>query len=305
VAGSSTPVLLVGESGTGKELFARFIHALSPRKNEPFVVINCADSPAKFLEIELFGHERGAFTGATSRNKGKFDLANKGTVYLDNIGYMSKPGFLDLGLQARFLRVMEEGRFLRFGGVSEVKTDVRFLASTTKDLKEAVEGEQFLENLYARLNAFPIYLPPLCDRKEDIPLLANRFLAEYCGEIKKDTLRFSPEAVEAMMNHSWPGNIDELQGCIQRALALCDGVTIKPEHLELHPSVKRQDDEQGDILSGSLYEEAHNAVREVESRMIKRVLRETGGNKSRAAEILKVSYKTLLTKIKEYDLEQT
>src|SRR6266849_2033260 len=239
VAVGTTTVLLLGESGTGKELFARMTHDFSPRKNGPFVAINCAAIPRELLESELFGHERGSFTGATGRKIGKFELADKGTVFLDD--------------------------------------------------------------LYYRLNVFPLVIPPLRDRREDIPLLVDHFLAMYSREVKKEGLAVSSEAMEVMKHHPWTGNIRELQNCIERAVILCDGREILPEHIGLR--VLARSTEEGVPAGGSLQEASSAASRAVEAKMIEKVLRETGGNKTKAAEILQVSYKTLLTKIKDYGLD--
>jgi len=296
VAVGTTTVLLLGESGTGKELFARMIHDLSPRKNGPFVAINCAAIPRELLESELFGHERGSFTGATGRKIGKFELADKGTVFLDEIGDM------DMGLQAKLLRVLEGERFMRVGGTSQVKADVRVVAATNKDLQAAVAKQAFREDLYYRLNVFPLVIPPLRDRREDIPLLVEHFLAMYSREVKKEGLALSSEAVEVMKHHPWTGNIRELQNCIERAVILCDGREILPEHIGLR--VLARSAEEGVPAGGSLQEASSAASRAVEAKMIEKVLRETGGNKTKAAEILQVSYKTLLTKIKDYGLDK-
>ncbi len=296
VAVGPTTVLLLGESGTGKELFARMIHELSPRKNGPFVAINCAAIPRELLESELFGHERGSFTGATGRKIGKFELGDKGTVFLDEIGDM------DMGLQAKLLRVLEGERFMRVGGTSPVKADVRVVAATNKDLLAAVARQAFREDLYYRLNVFPLVIPPLRDRREDIPLLVEHFLAMYSREVKKEGLALSSEAVEVMKHHPWTGNIRELQNCIERAVILCDGREILPEHIGLR--VLARSAEEGVPARGSLQEASSAASRAVEAKMIEKVLRETGGNKTRAAEILQVSYKTLLTKIKDYGLDK-
>jgi DNA-binding NtrC family response regulator len=295
VAFGTTTVLLLGESGTGKELFARMIHDLSPRKNGPFVAINCAAIPRELLESELFGHERGSFTGATGRKIGKFELGDKGTVFLDEIGDM------DIGLQAKLLRVLEGERFMRVGGTSSVKADVRVVAATNKDLQVAVAKHAFREDLYYRLNVFPLVIPPLRDRREDIPLLVEHFLAMYSREVKKEALALSSEAVEVMKHHPWTGNIRELQNCIERAVILCDGREILPEHIGLRVLARSAAEDVPAV--GSLQEASSAASRAVEAKMIEKVLRETGGNKTRAAEILQVSYKTLLTKIKDYGLD--
>src|SRR5712691_12713150 len=223
VAVGPTTVLLLGESGTGKELFARMIHDCSPRKSGAFVAINCAAIPRELLESELFGHESGSFTGATGRKIGKFELGDKGTVFLDEIGDM------DMGLQAKLLRVLEGERFMRVGGTSQVKADVRVVAATNKDLQAEVAKHAFREDLYYRLNVFPLVIPPLRDRRDDIPLLVEHFLAMYSREVKKEGLALSSEAVEVMKHHPWTGNIRELQNCIERAVILCDGREILPE----------------------------------------------------------------------------
>ncbi|TLY41594.1 MAG: sigma-54-dependent Fis family transcriptional regulator [Nitrospirae bacterium] len=296
VAVGPTTVLLLGESGTGKELFARMIHDCSPRKNGAFVAINCAAIPRELLESELFGHERGSFTGAAGRKLGKFELADKGTVFLDEIGDM------DMGLQAKLLRVLEGERFMRVGGTSPVKADVRVVAATNKDLLAAVATHAFREDLYYRLNVFPLVIPPLRDRREDIPLLVEHFLAMYSRELKREGLTVSSEAKEIMMHHPWTGNIRELQNCIERAVILCDGREILPEHIGLRAPAGPA--EEGLPAVGSLQEASSAASRAVEAKMIEKVLRETGGNKTKAAEILQVSYKTLLNKIKDYALDK-
>ena len=296
VAVGPTTVLLLGESGTGKELFARMVHDCSPRKNGAFVAINCAAIPRELLESELFGHERGSFTGAAGRKLGKFELADKGTVFLDEIGDM------DMGLQAKLLRVLEGERFMRVGGTSAVKADVRVVAATNKDLLAAVAKHAFREDLYYRLNVFPLVIPPLRDRREDIPLLIEHFLAMYSRELKREGLTVSSEAKEIMMHHPWTGNIRELQNCIERAVILCDGHEILPEHIGLRAPAGPA--EEGLPAVGSLQEASSAASRAVEAKMIEKVLRETGGNKTKAAEILQVSYKTLLNKIKDYGLDK-
>jgi DNA-binding NtrC family response regulator len=296
VAAGATTVLLLGESGTGKELFARLIHDLSPRKNGPFVAINCAAIPKDLLESELFGHERGAFTGAAARRIGKFELADEGSIFLDEIGDM------DVGLQSKVLRVLEGDRFMRVGGTAKVKADVRVIAATNKDLEAAVTSQAFRADLYYRLNVFPIVIPPLRERRDDIPLLVDHFLGFYARELKKDVKSVSPEALELMMRFPWTGNIRELQNCIERAVILSDGRIVRPEHLGL--AAKPSSAQEEPPTSGGLQAVAGAAARAAETKMIERVMGETGGNKSRAAEVLQVSYKTLLTKIKDYGLDR-
>ena len=296
VAGGTTTVILRGESGTGKELFARLIHVLSPRKNGPFIAINCAAIPKDLLESELFGHERGAFTGAATRKIGKFELADEGTIFLDEIGDM------ELGLQGKVLRVLEGDRFMRVGGTTKVKADVRLIAATNKDLEAAVATQAFRADLFYRLNVFPIIMPPLRERRDDIPLLVDHFLGVYARELKKDVKTVSPEALDLMMRLPWTGNIRELQNCIERAVILCDGRVVKPEHLGVSLRIPFATEEPS--VTDGLQAVSGAASRAAETKLIERVLGETGGNKSRAAEILQVSYKTLLTKIKDYGLDR-
>ena len=298
VAESKTTVLLQGESGTGKELFARAIHSLSPRRDGPFVAINCAAIPKDLLESELFGHERGAFTGAVERRLGKFELADRGTIFLDEIGD------LDLALQAKLLRVLEGDEFMHVGGTTKVKVDVRVVADSNKDLQTAIADKTFREDLYFRLSVFPITIPPLRERKEDIPVLMEHFTTYYCKELKKEIKTVSPEAQEILMNHVWTGNVRELQNCIERAVILSDGNVILPEHLGIRSRSLSDMIVKELSMSGTLQEVSTAAAKLAESRLIRKVLQETRGNKSRAAEILKVSYKTLLTKVKEYGLEK-
>lgn len=297
VAAGNTTVLLLGESGTGKELFARAIHELSPRKDGQFVAINCAAIPRDLLESELFGHERGAFTGAVGRKLGKFELADRGTIFLDEIGDM------DLALQAKILRILEGEEFMRVGGTSRIKVDVRVVAASNKDLQAAIARQAFREDLYYRLSVFPITIPPLRARREDIASLAEHFVSYYSKETKKELKTISPEAMTLLINHVWTGNVRELQNCIERAVILSEGKEILPHHLGIRLMTSEEMLKQEVALEGALHEVSAAAVRQAETRMIKKVLKETGGNKTKAAEILQVSYKTLLTKIKDYGIE--
>lgn len=296
VAQTKTTVLLLGESGTGKELFARAIHCLSPRKDFPFVPINCAAIPKELLESELFGYEKGAFTGAETRKAGKFELADKGTIFLDEIGEM------DIALQSKIMRVLQEGEIERIGGIKTVKVDVRIIAATNRDLEKAVSEGRFREDLYYRLNVFPITIPPLRERTEDIPLLVDYFIKKYSVEMKMLKKDISREAMDLLIRYKWKGNVRELENTIERAMILCDGNTIGPEHIVLSPAGS-SDEFDALSLDGSLEDTAKEALRIAETRRIKKALAETRGNKSKAAEILRVSYKTLLTKIKEYEIE--
>ncbi len=295
VAVTKTTVLLHGESGTGKELFARAIHELSPRKELPFVPINCAAIPRELLESELFGYEKGAFTGAVDRKLGKLELADKGTIFLDEIGEM------DMSLQAKVLRTLQEGEIDRVGGTGSVKVDIRIIAASNRDLEAAVADNSFREDLFYRLSVFPITIPPLRERKNDIPILAEHFLSKYSIEMNILHKSFSEDAVNTLKKYSWKGNVRELENVIERTLILCEGDTIKKSDLRL-ASVGSSESLTDISLDGTLEEVAKAALKIVESKRIIKALDETQGNKTRAAEILKVSYKTLLTKIKDYEI---
>ena len=296
VAPTKATAFILGESGTGKELFARAIHCLSPRKDFPFVPINCAAIPRELLESELFGHEKGAFTGAEAKKLGKFELADKGTIFLDEIGEMN------LSLQSKILRVIQEGEIERLGGLKPIQVDVRIIAATNKEIDSEVAEGRFREDLYYRLNVFPIKIPPLRERVEDIPLLADFFIKKYCAEMKSGAKRVSEEVLTILKGSPWKGNVRELENTIERAVILCNSLTITPEHISLSPLPVNSN---SDMLpmDGTLEETRKVALRLAESERIRKALKETKGNKSRAAELLDVSYKTLLTKIKEYGIE--
>jgi DNA-binding NtrC family response regulator len=298
VAPTTATVFLHGESGTGKELFARAIHHLSPRKDAPFLAINSAAIPRELLESELFGYERGAFTGADARKLGKLELADKGTVFLDEIGDM------DLALQSKLLRVLQEQVIERVGGGKPIKIDVRVIAATNKDIVKAVEGKLFREDLYYRLNVFPVYIPPLRERREDIPPLAAHFLKKYSTEVRKGPLSISEEAMDILIKSPWKGNIRELENVIERAVIYAEGGTIRAQDLGISESSIIDALVEHVPMDGPLHAIAEAATRIAESRRIRQVLKQTGNNKTRAAEILQVSYKTLLTKIKDYQLEE-
>ncbi len=227
VAATDSTALLLGESGTGKELFARAIHHLSPRRDHQIVALNCAAIPDGLVENELFGHERGAFTGAGARKVGKLDLAHRGTLFLDEIGE------LPLATQAKLLRVIEERCFDRVGGTQPIEVDVRIVVATNRDLRKAVEAKSFREDLYFRISAVPIVIPPLRERGKDVLLLADHFLDHFRLEFSKQRLEFSPEARERMLQYAWPGNIRELQNAIERAVILADGPVLTPQALQL------------------------------------------------------------------------
>ena len=297
VAPTNATVLIYGESGTGKELFARAIHYLSSRKEAPFVAINSAAIPRELLESELFGYERGAFTGADARKLGKLELADKGTVFLDEIGDM------DLSLQAKLLRVLQEQVIERVGGGKPIKIDVRVVAATNKNMEKAVDAKLFREDLYYRLNVFPITIPPLRDRRDDIPALARNFLNKYSAEVRKGPLTISDEAMEILLKSPWRGNVRELENVVERSVIYADGGCIRAQDLGISESRIIDALAENVPMDGPLHTVAEAATRIAESRRIRQVLKQTGGNKSRAAEILQVSYKTLLTKIKDYQLE--
>jgi DNA-binding NtrC family response regulator len=301
-AATDTTVLLEGESGTGKELFARSLHALSPRADAPFVAINCAAIPETLLETELFGHEKGAFTGAVARKPGKFEMAHRGTLFLDEIGD------LPLSLQAKILRALEEKRFERVGGTASVQVDVRLVAATNRGLRAAVAARRFREDLFFRLSVFPITVPPLRDRPGDIPLLARYFVDRFCRDMKKKPIVLSPAAVENLVSYRWPGNVRELQNCIERAVILAEGDSILPRHLNLSFKVVEPEGEPPDPLAdldltGTLAEAMKRTVAVVERVKIAQVLKEADNSKGRAAELLQISYKALLQKLKEYKME--
>jgi len=301
-AATDTTVLIEGESGTGKELFARSLHALSPRTDAPFVAINCAAIPETLLETELFGHEKGAFTGAVARKPGKFEMAHRGTLFLDEIGD------LPLSLQAKILRALEEKRFERVGGTASVQVDVRLVAATNRGLRAAVAARRFREDLFFRLSVFPIMVPPLRDRTGDIAMLTRFFVDRFCRDMKKRPLALSPGALEQLQAYRWPGNVRELQNCIERAVILCDGDAIQPRHLNLSFVAPLQSEEPPNPwtdfdLSGSLPEVARRAAATAERLKIADALKEADGNKGRAAELLQVSYKAFLSKLKEHKME--
>jgi DNA-binding NtrC family response regulator len=296
-AGTDTTVLLEGESGTGKELCARALHNGSARANGPFVAINCAAIPENLLEAELFGYERGAFTGATQRKIGKFEMAQRGTIFLDEIGEMP------LALQAKMLRAIETKKIERLGGNSSITVDVRIVAATNRLLRQAVQLRQFREDLYFRLSVFPVTIPPLRDRKEDIPKLAHHFVERVARDVGKK-ISLSPEALAMLVEHAWPGNVRELQNAIERAVILADGEKILPRHLSLATPLTGTADP-WDLLdwSGSLADVTTRFLSEAEKRKIQVALKQASGDKGRAADLLQVNFKALTAKLKQYGLE--
>lgn len=296
VAGTDTPVLLLGESGTGKELFARAIHNLSNRAEHPFIAINSASIPENLLENELFGHEKGSYTDAHLRQIGKLELAQGGTFFLDEIGDLPH------NLQGKILRVIEEKRVSRIGSHLEIDLDIRFIFATNINLEKAVADGRFRQDLYFRINVFPLRLPPLRDRKEDIILLAEYFMKKFSLEMKKGDILLSDRAREKLLHYRWPGNIRELLNTVERALILCQSGVVGEKDIILpekpFPLVENFH------FSGTLKQVTSRAVKGVEKIKIEKVLRETGFNKTKAAAILEVSYKTLLDKIKDYGITE-
>src|SRR5207302_8558088 len=296
VAQTEATVLLLGESGTGKELFARAVHHLSNRRDKPFVAINCAAIPETLIENELFGHERGAFTGAGERRLGKFELASGGTVFLDEIGE------LPLAVQGKLLRAIEEKSVDRIGGKAPIPVNVRIVAATNKDLRAAVNGGEFRGDLFFRLAVFPIEIPPLRERGDDIVLLARHFAAQLGKELRGRQATLSDASIAGLRAHRWPGNVRELENSIERACILADSAKLEPRDLGLAETQVTDANVAGFDLSGTLGEATERATKIIERQKIADALAAHDGNKTQAAETLGVSYKTLLTKVKEYNL---
>ena len=290
VCRSNATVLIRGESGTGKELVANSIHYNSPRAANPFIKVNCASLPANLIESELFGHEKGSFTGAVKQKIGKFEMAHRGTIFLDEIGS------IDLEVQANLLRILQEKEFDRVGGQRTIKVDVRVIAATNKNLEQAVEEGTFRGDLYYRLNVFPIYMPPLRERKTDILLLADYFLEKYAKENHKEIRRFSTPAIDMLMQYHWPGNVRELENCIERAVLLCEEGVIHSYHL---PPTLQTGKESGTLPALSLEE----AVANLEREMIIDALKNTRGNITNAAKILQTTVRKFAYKARQYKID--
>jgi DNA-binding NtrC family response regulator len=290
VAPSSASVLITGESGTGKELVARTIHKMSPRHDKPFVAINCSAIPESLMESELFGHEKGAFTGAASRRQGCFELADTGTLLLDEIGEM--PAML----QAKLLRVIEERAVRRLGSRKEIEVDVRLLAATNRAPQQAVSEGKLRDDLLYRLNVFGIHLPSLRERKEDLPVLAQHLVTQLAERHGRPARFMSSAALEALQFHSWPGNVRELRNVIERAVIICSGPQIERHHFAPYPIEQRERLRNEDTLSLPV----GTPLEEVERQMIMRTLQKTKNNKTRAAELLGISLKTLHNKLNLY-----
>ncbi len=304
VANVEIPVLLLGESGTGKEVLARLIHKLSPRAHRTFLKVNCAAVPADLLESELFGYEAGAFTGANHAKPGKFELCNKGTILLDEIGEMPA------GLQAKLLHVLQDQTFSRLGGRTVIKVDVRILAATNINIPEALANKRLREDLYYRLNAFTMSLPPLRERKEEIPILLKHFMSRMSESYARSPLPLSGPLMEACIAHSWPGNLRELSNFIKRYLVLGDE-TLAASELQPRPdggSGAHADGRSAAAAAengGGLKSLSRNAKDEAEAEAIARALEETNWNRKQAAALLQISYKALLYKIRQYGIAQS
>jgi DNA-binding NtrC family response regulator len=290
IAAIDSPVLVYGETGAGKELVARAIHRNSPRSSAPFVVINCGALTETLLEAELFGHEKGAFTGAVGARKGLFESAAGGTVFLDEVSETS------LAFQVRLLRVIQEREIRRVGSNDTIDVDVRAVAATNRDLRRLVSKEQFREDLFHRLNVFTISLPPLRERLADLPVLASHFLKRYGEEYGRE-VRLLPEALAAMKAHPWPGNVRELKNVMERAFAFCDNGLIGVDDLELEPSGPASDDLEAENAP------RNGSLEEMERDHILKTLRETGGNKKKAAEILGIERRTLYNKARRLGID--
>ncbi len=307
IAPSSSTVLILGESGTGKEVLAKYIHFCSKRKG-PFVPINCAAIPEELLEAELFGYEKGAFTGAIRSKPGKFEIANGGTIFLDEIGDLSPK------LQAKLLRVIQEKQVERLGGDRPIKVEVRILAATNKDLEKEVKEGRFREDLFFRLNVIPIKLPPLRERKEDIPLLAKFFLKKICEREGIEEKKLTPEAMEKLVNYPWPGNIRELENFIERLVILSEGNIIGVEDLasfslDFKTPIKNDSFKDNEFLTKiSLPEIPENGIelnkllREIEIYYLRKALEVSKGVKTRAAKLLGLNRTTFIEKLKKYNL---
>lgn len=287
IAQTSSNVLILGESGTGKELLARAIHNEGPRANYPFVAVSCVALPETLLESELFGHEKGAFTDAITQKKGKFEIADKGTIFLDEIGDISPK------LQLSLLRVIQEKEIVRVGGEKPIKLDVRIIAATNRDLKKLVQEGKFREDLYYRLNVITIEIPPLRERKEDIPLLVNHFIQKFNVELKKNVQKITDDAMKALLKYNWPGNVRELENVIERAMVVSRDNIIRKEDLGLP--------EEDEVFFGL----KDKSLKSVEREHILRVLKENDWNIQRSAEILGIDRATLYNKIKKYNLRES
>jgi two-component system response regulator FlrC len=295
IADSSASVLIQGESGTGKELLARFLHEKSTRRDQPFIAINCAALPENLLESELFGHEKGAFTGALAKKAGKFELADKGTLFLDEITEMQ------FHLQSKLLRVLQEKVVDRVGGTQPVDVDVRVIATTNRDAKAAVETQAFREDLFYRLNTIPLIIPPLRERRRDIEPLCDFFIKKYCRIDARSVKGLTDQALSVLINHTFPGNVRELENVIHRAVLLAETDMITPADLLMDDAadIPLADDDSGAEFAGA-EDFSAGSLKEMEQKMIFKTLDQTEGNRTHAAKILGISVRTLRNKLNEY-----
>jgi Nif-specific regulatory protein len=317
VADTPSTVLITGESGTGKELIARALHNNSSRRDKPFIKINCAAIPKTLMESELFGYEKGAFTGAVGSKPGRFELADGGTLFLDEIGE------IPVEMQVKLLRVLQESEFERVGGIKTIKVDVRLVTATNRDLQREVAASNFREDLFYRLNVVPVHLPPLRERREDIPLLVQHFVSKFNERLKKSITRVADDALERLIAHPWPGNIRELENVLERTILFCEGPSIQakdlPPELGMQPMAVSAsapvESRVGETTNprvalpptqpaGSLKEMVRQETERLERELIQRALDETGGNVTQAARKLKISRKSLQNKMKEFGLRE-
>ena len=286
VSYSKSTVLIMGETGTGKELFARYIHQCSPRSQKPFMAVNCAALPEGLLESELFGHEKGSFTGATENKEGKFELANNSSLLLDEVTEMSPP------LQAKLLRVLQEHEVDKIGGRAPIPVDVRVIATSNRDIRKRIQDQEFREDLYYRLNVVPINLIPLRERIDDIPVLVENFINQFCQENGISSIKVDSATLTLLKKYSWPGNIRELGNIVERSCLMCQGDTMLPSHLFFDKELHRNEKE-APRMSGTIYE--------MEKELIMQTLEEVSGNKTKAADSLGISIRTLRNKLNEYN----
>ncbi len=289
-AATDVPVLLIGETGTGKDLVARSIHRRSNRSDGPFRAVNLGAVPKDLVASELFGHEKGAFTGATEKRKGEFELAHDGTIFLDEIASVNEK------VQVSLLRLLESKEFQRLGGARTIETNARLVAASNQDLAEEVDEDEFREDLYYRLDVFRISLPPLRERRSDIPLLIEEFVQRYNKQFDRDVRGISPECVGLLENHEWPGNVRELKNAVQRAVLVCDGSVLLPENL---PPRFREEK----TVRPTITVEVGTSLEEMEREMIIRTLEHTRDNRSKAARMLDISRRTLYNKLEKYRIE--
>jgi len=299
IAPTKTNILITGESGTGKELAAKAVHYNSSRKDKPFVTLNCGAIPESLIESELFGHMKGAFTDAITTKKGLFEMADEGTIFLDEISE------LPLLMQVKLLRVLQDREFKRVGGTDDIRVDVRIISATNKDLEDGVKEKRFREDLFYRLNVIQIKMPPLRDRKEDIPILAAHFLKKFSEELNKNISKISPEALTMLLNYEYPGNVRELQNIIERAVALGNGNELTPQHLSSYLDEQTQAKRSAidlDIPPDGI--DLEKVIEEIERALLLKALDRTKGIKKKAAELLRINFRSMRYRLEKYGLDQ-